>query len=80
MPGEGTIIGAGVALDIPEDPEPEVDAAAAPEAANPAGVAALDTPRPAAGGADTTPDVGVPTLVGGGNDRADPAHDPAETP
>lgn len=80
IPGEGTIIGAGDVLDTPEDPEPELGAAAAPEAGNPAGVAALDTLRPAAGGADPIPDAGVPTLVAGGSDNADPALDPAETP
>ena len=78
MPGEGTIIGAGAALDIPADPEPEVDTAPAPDAATPAGDAALDALRPAAGGADPIPDVGVPRFAGGGNDRADPALDPAE--
>jgi hypothetical protein len=78
MPGEGTIIGAGGALDAPEDPEPPADAAAAPEAANPAGGAALDALIPASGGADLISAAGVPALVGAGNGRADPALDPAE--
>ena len=80
IPGAGTIIEAGAAPAMPEDPAPDADAAAAAPGAEPAGAAAPGPLKAATGGADAVPGAGVPIPVAGGNDRADPAFDPAETP